>query len=156
MRVTVFTCNQPKHTALINMLADVVDEVYAIQECKTVFPGIIKDKIDNSDCMQRYFTQVRNAEKQVFGDITFTKSNIKTLSLRYGDISSIPLEILDKALNSDYYFVFGASYIKGELIQFLMEHKAINIHMGVSPYYKGSACNFWALYDNKFLIFGDT
>jgi methionyl-tRNA formyltransferase len=35
------------------------------------------------------------------------------------------------------------------LIDFLLEHKALNIHMGLSPYYRGSSCNFWALYDGK-------
>jgi methionyl-tRNA formyltransferase len=45
--------------------------------------------------------------------------------------------------------VFGSSFIKGELIDFLVENKAINIHMGLSPYYRGSSCNFWALYDDK-------
>ena len=30
-----------------------------------------------------------------------------------------------------------------------MSKRAINIHMGLSPYYRGSSCNFWALYDSK-------
>ena len=60
------------------------------------------------------------------------------------------------ALHSDVYVVFGASYIKGWLIDFLVEHRAINIHMGLSPYYRGSSCNFWALYDNNPSYVGST
>lgn len=56
---------------------------------------------------------------------------------------------IQDALNSDVYVIFGASYIKGWLIDFLVERVALNIHMGISPYYRGSSCNFWALYDNK-------
>ncbi|MDP6174409.1 MAG: hypothetical protein QGF09_09605, partial [Rhodospirillales bacterium] len=26
---------------------------------------------------------------------------------------------------------------------------ALNIHMGVSPYYRGNSCNFWPLYDGR-------
>ena len=56
---------------------------------------------------------------------------------------------LSAALESDVYVVFGASYIKEWLIDFLIENEALNIHMGMSPYYRGSSCNFWALYDNN-------
>ena len=56
---------------------------------------------------------------------------------------------LQAALSSDIYIVFGASFIKGWLVDFLIKNKAINIHMGLSPYYRGSSCNFWAMYDNN-------
>jgi len=52
--------------------------------------------------------------------------------------------------------VFGSSYIKGELVNFLVNHKAINIHMGVAPYYRGSDCNFWALFDDNPHLVGAT
>ena len=54
------------------------------------------------------------------------------------------------------YVVFGSSYIKGELVDFLVKKKAINIHAGVSPYYRGSGCNFWALYDSNPHLVGST
>ena len=28
--------------------------------------------------------------------------------------------------------------------------------MGISPYYRGSACNFWAQYDNRYSLIGGT
>jgi methionyl-tRNA formyltransferase len=52
--------------------------------------------------------------------------------------------------------IFGSSYIKGDLIDKLVGKKAINIHMGISPYYRGSSCNFWALYDKKPELVGAT
>ncbi len=97
--------------------------------------------------MQKYFSFVSRAEKEIFGNPAFTKPNVRTLSLKMGDLSNLDLENLKEALNSDYYIVFGASYIKNALCHYLVEKKAINIHMGVSPYYRGTACNFWALYD---------
>ena len=54
------------------------------------------------------------------------------------------------------YSVFGSSFIKGPLIDYLIEHRAINIHMGVSPYYRGSSCNFWAAYDGHPELVGAT
>jgi len=156
MNITVFTSNQPRHINLINSLSKICDQVYAIQECNTVFPGQVKDFFDNSDTMNVYFKHVRDAEKEVFGNIKFLTGNIDHLALKSGDLNGISRQILAPALNSDVYIVFGASYIKGWLIDYLIEHKAINIHMGVSPYYRGSSCNFWAAYDGHPELVGST
>ena len=59
MKITIFTSNQPRHIRLINKLSEISDEVFAIQECNTVFPGITKDFFNNSDIMQKYFYNVR-------------------------------------------------------------------------------------------------
>ncbi len=156
MKITVFTGNQPRHISLINSLAGVADKVYAIQEVITIFPGQIKDFYDNSDVMNEYFKHVRASEKEVFGEVSFLSGNIEHLAVKDGDLSSISKEILAPALDSDYYVVFGASYIKGWLIDFLIEHNALNIHIGVSPYYRGNSCNFWALYDRHPELVGAT
>ena len=76
--------------------------------------------------------------------------------MKAGDLNSVPMEMLDPALHSDAYVVFGASYIKGKLCDELVSRRALNIHMGVSPYYRGSSCNFWALYDKRPDLVGAT
>ena len=53
-------------------------------------------------------------------------------------------------------YCVGSSYIKGNLINFLIKKKTINIHVGISPYYRGSDCNFWAMYDNNLHLVGGT
>lgn len=156
MKITVFTSNQPRHIHLINSLAKVADVVYAIQECNTVCPGEVKDFFDNSDVMREYFRHVRNAEKEVFGEVSFLSGNVSHLSLKSGDLNRLSEDILRPSLDSDIYVVFGASYIRGWLIDYLVDKKAINIHMGVSPYYRGSSCNFWAAYDGHPELVGAT
>ena len=156
MKTTGFTSNQPRHISLINSLASISDTVYAIQECNTVFPGEVKDFYDNSDVMNTYFQHVRSAEKEVFGSISFLSGNIAHLALKDDDLNKVSQEILAPALQSDVYVVFGASYIKGWLIDYLIQRRAINIHMGISPYYRGSSCNFWAAYDGHPELVGAT
>ena len=73
-----------------------------------------------------------------------------------GDLNNCSIKFLRDFLKSDYYIVFGSSYIKGELVDFLIKNKAVNIHMGVSPYYRGTDCNFWALYDKNPHLVGAT
>jgi methionyl-tRNA formyltransferase len=137
-------------------MAKIADEVYAIQECTTVFPGLVKDFFDNSPVMQEYFTHVNQSENNIFGSIGFVEKNVRQLALKSDDLNKVSMEILKPALESDVYVVLGASYIKGELIEFLVEHKAINIHMGVSPYYRGSSTNFWAPYQGHIDMVGAT
>ena len=38
----------------------------------------------------------------------------------------------------------------------MVKKKTINIHAGVSPYYRGTDCNFWALYDDNPHLVGTT
>jgi methionyl-tRNA formyltransferase len=149
MRITIFTSNQPRHLNLAKELSNMFDRVYVISEVNTVFPGQVDDFFGKSDVMQAYFQNVIDSEKKIFGEIGFLPENVRTLSIKSGDLNKLDRQQLNEALASDVYVVFGASYIRGWLIDFLLEKKALNIHMGLSPYYRGSSCNFWALYDGR-------
>tara|TARA_B100000029_G_C17571970_1_gene956907 strand:+ start:1098 stop:1763 length:666 start_codon:yes stop_codon:yes gene_type:complete len=108
--------------------------------------------------IEKYFNYVKEAEKKIFTGEFVNKyqKNIITLPILYGELNNLSLSFLTNFLKSDIYIVFGSSYIKGELIDFLVSQKAINIHAGVSPYYRGTDCNFWALYDNNPHLVGST
>jgi methionyl-tRNA formyltransferase len=149
MKITLFTSNQPRHLNLANLLSKIADEVFVVSEVNTVFPGKVSDFYKKSDVMKGYFEKVISAERKAFGDIDFLSKNVRTIALKSGDLNLLSEAQLASALNSDVYVVFGASYIKGWLIDFLVERQALNIHMGISPYYRGSSCNFWALFDDK-------
>lgn len=156
MKITVFTSNRPRHLYLINQMAKIADEVFAIQECTTVFPGQVKDFFDNSPVMQEYFSYVNQSETNIFGSICFLKENVRQLALKSDDLNKVSMDILKPALHSDVYVVLGSSYIKGDLIEFLVSNKAINIHMGISPYFRGSSTNFWAPYKGHIDMVGAT
>ena len=149
MKITVFTSNQPRHISLIEELAKIADEVFALVETVTVFPGEVADFYAKSETMQAYFKRVILAERAVFGEPRFLPKNVRVMPLKLGDLNRVPITSLKDGLSSERYIVFGASYIKGSLIDVLAEHKALNIHMGTSPYYRGSSCNFWAAYDGN-------
>jgi len=149
MKITIFTSNQPRHIALAKELSKICDHLYCIQECNTVVPGQREDFFKKTDLMQDYFNSVMAAECSIFGDLDFMPKNISSMSIKSGDLNFMTYSQLSPALDSDAYIVFGASYIKGWLVKLLVEKGAINIHMGLSPYYRGSSCNFWALYDEK-------
>ena len=156
MKITLFTSNSARHLALAEKLAGIADLVYVVQECSTVFPGLTAGYYRKSPVMQDYFGRVIEAERIVFGKPRFLPANVRQLALQMEDLSLTPLDMLEPALDSDITVVFGASYIKGPLVDRLIAGRAINIHMGVSPYYRGSSCNFWALYDGNPDLVGAT
>ena len=83
--------------------------------------------------------------------------NVNVKILKHGDLNYLEKKDIKFALNSDIYIVFGSSFIKKNwLINFLIKKKAINIHMGLSPFYRGSSCNFWAVKDKKPELVGST
>ena len=153
MKITLFTLNNRRHNYFINLLSSVCDELWVVQECKNLS---IKKKLDET--FETYFSHVREAENKIFKKEYVNKSskNIKTLSILYGELNNLSLSSIKNFLKSDIYIVFGSSYIKGNLVDFLVLQKAINVHAGVSPYYRGSDCNFWALYDNNSHLVGST
>lgn len=155
--VTLFTSNQRRHISLINLLASHFERVNVIVESVTVCTGRVKDYYDNSELTRNYFEKVLFAETEVFGNNRLiNKPNVTTLIIKYNDLSLMNESELSFIKSADYYLVFGASYIKGWLADFLISRQAINIHMGVSPYYRGSSCNFWAMYDGNFHLVGAT
>ena len=158
MKITLFTSNKNRHNYLINLLSEVSDELFVIQECGTILPGIIPGHYKASPIMKKYFENVNNAQSKLFGNsyINNKNKNIKILSMLSGDLNHCSMNLLSDFLKSDIYVVFGSSYIKGELVDFLVKQKAINIHAGVSPYYRGTDCNFWALYDENSHLVGTT
>jgi hypothetical protein len=153
MRITVFTSNQPRHLSLIRRLSRIT-EVGAVMECSTVFPGERDDFFHKSPVMQRYFKRVMDAEREVFGDPEPAKCEV--LPLKMGDLPNMSVDALKPMLRAATYIVFGSSWIRGPLCEYLTSRNAINIHMGIAPEYRGSSCNFWAAYDGNPHLVGAT
>ena len=158
MKITLFTANQNRHNYLVNLLSNNCDEFFVVQENRTIFPGIVSGHYPATKIMKKYFENVANAQSKIFGNshINGKNKNIHLFSLQSGDLNKCSIDTLSDFLKSDVYVIFGSSYIKGDLVDFLVKNKALNIHMGVSPYYRGTDCNFWALYDNNPHLVGAT
>ena len=157
MKITIFTSNQSRHNYLINKISEISDEIFVIQENKNII--LSKTNVATvSNIKKDYFSKVEKAQNLIFNahSAIINKSKNKILQINMGELSSMPFNIMKDYLKSDLYIVFGSSYIKDKLIDFLIGRDAINIHMGVSPYYRGTACNFWALHDNNPHLVGAT
>ena len=156
MKITVFTSNQPRHIVLIEKLINQGFAVNVVSETATICPGRVQDLYQKSELHASYFEKVMESENYIFGDIRPLKKIDNFLSIRMGDVNFLTKDQLEGYLESDVYIVFGASYIKGWLCDYLVSKRAINIHVGMSPFYRGSSCNFWACFDENYEYVGAT
>jgi len=122
-------------------------------ECNTLFSGYRPGFFHQSEVMHRYFERVRDAEKRVFGNVQPVE---RCLPIGMGDLNYLPMKTLEPVLDADVYVVFGSSWIQGALCDFLIQNGALNLHMGIAPEYRGSSCNFWAVYDGNPIFVGAT
>ena len=158
MNITLFTSNKSRHNYLIDLLSKIAHKLFVVQETENLLSGMSSNYYSKSLLMKKYFEKVNKAQSVFFGNpsVKNFNSNIDILSIAPGNLSNYSISSLKRFLQSDVYIVFGSSYIKGDLVNFLVKNKTINIHMGVSPYYRGTACNFWALYDDNPHLVGAT
>tara|TARA_B110000459_G_C16612905_1_gene497144 strand:- start:2217 stop:3002 length:786 start_codon:yes stop_codon:yes gene_type:complete len=158
MKITIFTANQVRHNYFINLLLSVASELCVVQESRTIFPGLLPGHYSESKISKKHFDSVINVENDTFKKnyIESKNNKLKILPLSLNDLNNCKLNQLEVFLNSEIYIIFGSSFIKGDLLNFLVNKKAINIHMGISPYYRGTDCNFWAIHDENPQFVGST
>ncbi|MDA8708016.1 formyltransferase family protein [Hellea sp.] len=148
MNIALFTSNQPRHVFFAEKLIAMGHNLHLVQEVSTLMPGKKKGIFRRSETMARYFERVIAAERALFGQPRAVSSAASVVQVPMREISGAPLNKFEQALGCDAFILFGCSYIKGDLAEALIAKKAVNIHMGISPFFRGNSCNFWALYDD--------
>lgn len=143
MNVTIFTSSHLRHKYLVKKISEISSKILYVKEDK---PYI---RTKRTKIVKKYFNYVLKAEKKIFKKISLNKNKIKILNFKYNEISLNKLKNIKIFNNSKFYIIFGSSIIKGDLLKYLVKKRAINIHMGVSPYFRGTDCNFWAIHDNR-------
>lgn len=76
-----------------------------------------------------------------------TPDNSNAVFIESGSINN--QEYVDEiaGLNPDLIIVYGSSILNAPLLA-LFERRILNVHLGLSPYYRGSATNYWPLVDD--------
>ena len=82
MKITLFTSNNKRHNYFINLLSGIADKLYVVQECATIFPGVVPSSYPVTELMKKYFQKVNDAQNKFFNDsLINVNSNTKFLPL---------------------------------------------------------------------------
>lgn len=150
MRAIVLTSSFPRHAWVAATLARELDVVGVWQEQKTFVPERYATNDDDLRVIQEHFAARDRCEARDFGgDPTPALPASTTLRHVPGSGCNDPQEIAGMlALEPDVSLVFGTGILGPELIR-AFEGRLLNIHLGLSPYYRGAGTNFWPLVNRE-------
>jgi len=153
MKIVVFTANAIRHKFLANNLAKAADEALIVCECKPN-DAAKEASTDTSTPQGEHFYLRYQAEKQYFaGNDLF---RFPVLPLMKKEASLLYTYDVIKAFEPDLMFCFGASIIREPLLSLLDPGHFVNLHLGISPYYRGSGTNFFPFVNDELQYVGST
>jgi methionyl-tRNA formyltransferase len=150
VKVTVIRGDETRHRYLVKQLRDNGFDVHDIvdQSAKSA-----RKTIYDSQIQIRHFQQLKETEEQIFGqagELSKHEFCADSFDIQSGDFA-------DELIKSrpDYVVTFGCSIIPATLLH-SMPGKFIGIHLGLSPFYRGSGSNFWPFYFEELSCVGYT
>lgn len=147
VKVVLITGNELRHRYVAATCAKKFDLAYVYLEQKANIHEKFELSQDEAALMAKHFQLRTESEQKYFGSYSNTKS-YKHRFIETGESNSPAVVDEIKKLSPDYIILFGSSLIKESLLSHF-ENRVINIHLGLSPYYRGSGTNFWPLVHNK-------
>ena len=151
MRVLILTSNKVRHKYYIQQLSQSFNVVGVISEPKLKYYNKV---IKESSLVREHFEKLSVYEKKYFGNPQIPES-AQVLELTKDEINSDVALNFAKECNADLLFLFGTGILKDGWLD-LYPNKIINLHLGLSPFYRGSATLFWPIYNNSLSCVGVT
>ena len=152
MKIIVLTSNGIRHKFFANSLSSKADDVLIISESKqNNFENINSNDLNPID---EHFKLRDKTEESFFSDND--SFNVETLSVPYKDVNSNHIFQKITKFQPDMIFIFGSSIIREPLLSFTTSIPTFNLHLGISPYYRGSGTNFWPFVNNELEYIGST
>lgn len=148
MKCVIFTGTHRRHLSMFSEVAESFSEIMlVVMEREEMIPQP-DEGLNHHDRANfiRHFENREMAEQEFFGSAglhAFSKAHIVKVT-REGLLSDLVLQKV-KEFDANIAFVFGTGLILGDLLEALPENK-INIHLGLSPWYRGAATLFWPFF----------
>lgn len=144
MKTVLLTSNSLRHQYVAQCLTTNTNLQLIISEEKSASIESTSE-LDESDArfIKDHFKTRAISEEKFFGDAEFPRL-IQNIQLRHKDINTDEVLRILKETDPDIIVLFGTSIIKDPILK-AFPNKIINLHLGLSPYYKGSATNLFPL-----------
>lgn len=142
--------NELRHRAFSNVLKNSGHRVYEVIESKNY-----ERKTTERSLTDSHFQTRVQVEFDFFSNIALDTGVVNYPSVNCIDINDDEVFKFANKLNADLVITFGCSIVKSKLIQ-LYRNKILGIHLGLSPYYRGSGTNFFPFVNNELGAIGYT
>lgn len=151
MRVAIFTSTSLRHTYFASRIAQVHEVVRVFAETKAYNPQTAYHTPEEKKTMESWFNMRTEAEEEFFGGGARAFVEKAANSFRHlpaGEINSAGCMAHLRYLSPDAVAVFGSSLLREPLLE-TVRGRVLNMHLGLSPYYRGSGTNFWPFYNEE-------
>ena len=146
MRAIVLTSSMRRHAFVANTVADRIEVAGVWCERKSFEPMAAARSSEDGTVIERHF-QARDASEQAW----FAGHDAPHATFRQVPPNGCndPAEIeAMRRLAPDVLLVFGTGLLKPALID-CFPGRIVNLHLGLSPYYRGAGTNFWPLVNRE-------
>jgi phosphoribosylglycinamide formyltransferase 1 len=109
-------------------------------------------KFQNSNIFKKHINHRKISEKKYFSKY---KNKYNSMFVKKGAVNEAAFIEKIRSDNPDYIVTFGCSILKENFIK-NFKNKTINIHLGLSPYYRGSGTNFFPFVNEELQFLGST
>ena len=146
MRAIVLTSVMRRHHYVANVLADAMDVAGVWQEEKSFQPLRYAVSADDEAVIARHFADRDACEHEYFAG----HDDVRAPATRVppGGCNTPEALAAMQRLQPDVVLVFGTGLLGQTLID-AFDGRVINIHLGLSPYYRGAGTNFWPLVNGE-------
>lgn len=158
-KIVILTGSELRHTFFRKSVAAAENIMVLASYCESEkgnLNEIVQSQSDDNSLRAKHL-ELRNATENVFFEdfCNHTTDFSNPIFIEKGAINdSIVVENIKK-LNPDLIVSYGCSIIKSDLLN-IFEGRFINLHLGLSPYYRGSGTNFWPFVNNELQFVGVT
>lgn len=109
----------------------------------------VRENSESSTLELQHVEARLQAEKDFFGEfLASIDDKSKPQFIAKGEINCPQVVSSITSLNPDLLVCYGSSIIKSDLLQ-NFSGRFLNVHLGLSPYYRGSGTNVWPLINNE-------
>jgi folate-dependent phosphoribosylglycinamide formyltransferase PurN len=150
MRAILLTSTFRRHIYVANTVAEGCDLAAVWQEEKSFRPERYAHNAADEEVIQRHFAARDASETQYFAaDATLRLAPGAVHRMVAAAGCSDPAEVsLMAAMRPDVVLVFGTGILREPLLS-AFDGRILNIHLGLSPYYRGAGTNFWPLVNRE-------
>jgi methionyl-tRNA formyltransferase len=149
MRAAVLTSTAPRHIFFLQTMAHAFPVAAVLQQAKQNY---YVDARKESEAIRRHFVRLEESEAAEF--------NPRIGSIRLGTqlVHNLNTEMLvDQMLGAsvEVVLLFGTGILKDVWLR-AFPGRIVNLHLGLSPFYRGAATLFWPIVENRLECVGTT
>ncbi len=145
MKILFIGGSHPRHLYYANKINKKYPLSGSIIQIRENMIPIPKSNLDEHDKQNfvKHFSNREKLEKKYFGNQELPTCSV--LQVTDDELNTEKSSNFIKSIKPDLVLIFGCSMIKNPLFENL-PHNSINLHLGISPRYRGSATLFWPFY----------